>query len=428
MLEVATRHAAEVSLLRDQVERQQAELERLRSDVAASLRHVAVVRFDAFGDMGGRLSFSAALLDDAGDGLVLTVDPRPRGDPHLRQGADRWRRASTRCRPRRSRPCAPPSARAGSAMSTRYGFLGPAGTFTEAALRQVLPGGRGQPSRCRASTQPSPRVRSGDLDAAVVPIENSVEGGVSATLDALASGAALRVTREMLVPITFVLAARPGTALADVRRVASHPHGWAQCRGWVGATLPEAMYVPALSTAAAAEGLDVARDDAPPYDAALCAPLAARTVRARGAGRQTSADNAAAVTRFVLVQRPGEVPAPTGADKTTLVVYQADDHPGGLLEMLEQFATRGINLSRIESRPTGELLGRYCFSIDCEGHVADARVGEAVMGLHRTCREVRWLGSYPRADAQDVQVTAATTDTAFTRAGDWLARLRTGQA
>jgi prephenate dehydratase len=311
-------------------------------------------------------------------------------------------------------------------MSTRFGFLGPAGTFTEAALRQVLP------DDAVAVAMPSvdaalAAVRAGDLDAAVVPIENSVEGGVSATLDALASGAALRVTREMLVPITFVLAARPGTALADVRRVASHPHGWAQCRGWVGATLPEAVYVPALSTAAAAEGLDVARDDAPPYDAALCAPLAAQRfgldVLAENVG-----DNSAAVTRFVLVQRPGEVPAPTGADKTTLVVYQADDHPGGLLEMLEQFATRGINLSRIESRPTGEELGRYCFSIDCEGHVADARVGEALMGLHRTCREVRWLGSYPRADALAVQVTAATTDTAFAQASEWLDRLRTGEA
>jgi prephenate dehydratase len=311
-------------------------------------------------------------------------------------------------------------------MSVRYGFLGPAGTFTEAALRQVLP------DDADAVAMPSvdaalAAVRAGDLDAAVVPIENSVEGGVSATLDALASGAALRVTREMLVPITFVLAARPGTALADVRRVASHPHGWAQCRGWVGATLPEAVYVPALSTAAAAEALDVARDDAPTYDAALCAPLAAQRfgldVLAEDVG-----DNAAAVTRFVLVQGPGAVPAPTGADKTTLVVYQADDHPGGLLEMLEQFATRGINLSRIESRPTGEELGRYCFSIDCEGHVADARVGEALMGLHRTCREVRWLGSYPRADAQAVRVTAATTDTAFAQAGEWLTRLRTGQA
>ncbi|WP_426564412.1 prephenate dehydratase [Angustibacter sp. McL0619] len=307
-----------------------------------------------------------------------------------------------------------------------YGYLGPSGTFTEAALRQVLPAGA--VARPMASVDAAlAAVRSGVLAAAVVPIENSVEGGVSATLDALANGSALRVTREMLVPITFVLAARPGTALADIRRVASHPHGWAQCRGWVGAHLPGAVYVPALSTAGAAEGLDPAAAEAPPYDAALCAPLAAQRFGLEVLATDVG-DNAAAVTRFVLVQRPGPVAPPTGADKTSLVVFQADDHPGGLLEMLEQFATRGINLSRIESRPTGESLGQYCFSIDCEGHIGEARVGEALMGLHRTCREVRWLGSYPRADAQSVSVTASTTDQAFGDAGDWLGALRSGDA
>lgn len=313
-------------------------------------------------------------------------------------------------------------------MSRGYAYLGPAGTFTEAALRQVLPDG------VAATPVPSvdaalAAVRTGEAEAAVVPIENSVEGGVSATLDALAGGSPLRVTAEVLVPITFVLAARPGTALADVRRIASHPHGWAQCRGWVGRTLPEATYVPALSTAGAAEGLAGAHDvpyDVP-YDAALCAPLAAERFGLEVLASDVG-DNAAAVTRFVLVARPGPLPPPTGADKTTLVVYQADDHPGGLLEMLEQFATRGINLSRIESRPTGESLGQYCFSIDCEGHIGEARVGEALMGLHRTCREVVFLGSYARADATPVTVTATTTDGAFHEAGTWLHRLRQGSA
>jgi prephenate dehydratase len=309
---------------------------------------------------------------------------------------------------------------------TEYGYLGPSGTFTEAALLQVIPDG--VVARPMSSVDLAlAAVRFGDLAAAVVPIENSVEGGVSATLDALANGSPLRVTREMLVPVTFVLAARPGTALADVRRVASHPHGWAQCRGWVHANLPEAVYVPALSTAGAAEGLAAGTDEPPTYDAALCAPLAAQRFGLEVLAEDVG-DNAAAVTRFVLVQRPGPVAPATGADKTTLVVFQADDHPGGLLEMLEQFATRGINLSRIESRPTGESLGQYCFSIDCEGHIADARVGEALMGLHRTCREVRWLGSYPRADAESTVVTASTTDRAFGEAGEWLRALRSGDA
>ncbi|GAB3598029.1 prephenate dehydratase [Angustibacter peucedani] len=309
-------------------------------------------------------------------------------------------------------------------MTGAYAYLGPAGTFTEAALRQVIPDD--------ATPLPQPSVdaalaavRSGGAVAAVVPIENSVEGGVSATLDALASGSPLRVTAEVLVPITFVLCARPGTSLADVRRVASHPHGWAQCRGWVGRHLPDATYVPALSTAGAAEGLAGADDV--PYDAALCAPSAAERFGLEVLASDVG-DNAAAVTRFVLVQPPGALPEPTGADKTTLVVYQADDHPGGLLEMLEQFATRGINLSRIESRPTGESLGQYCFSIDCEGHIGEARVGEALMGLHRTCREVIFLGSYARADATPVTVTATTTDGAFGEAGAWLRGLREGSA
>jgi prephenate dehydratase len=313
-------------------------------------------------------------------------------------------------------------------VSLDHGYLGPAGTFSEVALRRVLPPGTG--------TRPMPSVdaalagvRAGTLAAAMVPIENSVEGGVSATLDALAGGAPLRVRREVLVPITFVLAARPGTVLADVRRIASHPHGWAQCRGWVADHLPDAGYVPALSTAAAAAGLADPAGPAtgePGWDAALCAPLAAELfglpVLAEGVG-----DNAAAVTRFVLVGPPGPLPEPTGADKTSLVVFQSEDHPGGLLELLEQFATRGVNLTRIESRPTGESLGRYCFSIDCEGHAADARVGEALRGLHRTCREVRFLGSYPRADARPVRVTEPTSDRAFAAAGAWLDRLRAGR-
>lgn len=302
----------------------------------------------------------------------------------------------------------------------QYVYLGPQGTFTEAAVLQV--------TTADDVMTPMPSVdaalaslRTGDADRAVVPIENSVEGGVPQTLDSLGSGTQLMVVREMLVPITFVLAARPGTELGDVRRVASHPHGWAQCRGWVTDHLPGATYVPALSTAAAAEGLT----DAAAYDAALCSPMAAErsglAVLADHVG-----DNASAVTRFVLVSRPGPVGPVSGADKTSVVVFQNDDHPGGLLELLEQFATRGINLTRIESRPTGDALGQYCFSIDCEGHVSEARVAEALMGLHRTCSQVRFLGSYPRADGIESAVGRTTSDTSFHQARTWLDTLRAG--
>jgi prephenate dehydratase len=304
---------------------------------------------------------------------------------------------------------------------TTYAYLGPQGTFTEAALRQIV-----DVESADHVVQPMASVdavlaalRAGEVDAAMVPIENSVEGGVAATLDALASGSPLRVVREVLVPVTFVLAARPGTRLQDVRRVSSHPHGWAQCRGWVAAHLPDARYLPALSTAGAAESLATGDDET---DAALCAPLAAERFGLEVLAEDVG-DHSTAVTRFVLVSRPGPLSEPTGNDKTTVVVFQRDDRPGGLLELLEQFSTRGVNLSRIESRPTGVALGQYCFSIDCEGHVREARVAEALMGLHRTCTEVRFLGSYPRADGGTTIVSDATSDDAFSAARAWLAQL-----
>jgi prephenate dehydratase len=305
---------------------------------------------------------------------------------------------------------------------TTYAYLGPQGTFTEAALRQVV-----DVASADHVVQPMATVdaalaavRAGEADAAMVPIENSVEGGVAATLDALANGSPLRVVREVVVPITFVLAARAGTRLEDVRRVASHPHGWAQCRGWVAAHLPDARYLPALSTAGAAEGLADGAEAT--YDAALCAPLAAERFGLEVLAQDVG-DHSGAETRFVLVSRPGPVPPPTGNDKTKVVVFQRDDRPGGLLELLEQFATRGVNLSRIESRPTGDALGQYCFSIDCEGHVRTARVAEALMGLHRTCSEVRFLGSYARADGGAIMVTPETSDGAFRAARSWLDQL-----
>ena len=306
----------------------------------------------------------------------------------------------------------------------RYGFLGPTGTFTEMALRQSA---QADDEECLPFTSVDAALaalRAGDLDAAMVPIENSVEGGVSATLDALASGDPLVVVGEQVVPITFVLAAPAGMALAEIRTVSTHPHAWAQVRTWMATHLPGADYLPAASTAAAAAGLAGERSA---YQGAVCAPGAAAnhglTVLQEDIG-----DNRGAVTRFVLVARPGQLPAPTGADKTSVVLFQREDHPGGLLELLEQFATRGINLTRIESRPTGGRLGDYCFSIDCEGHINDERVGETLIGLQRVCAEVRFLGSYPRADGVEAQVSAGTRDSDFVEARAWLQSLRSPSA
>lgn len=345
--------------------------------------------------------------------------------------------------------------------TVRYGFLGPAGTFTEMALRARLESGAAAGDAAGDSAgvaggaagaelvpfgsvgQALEAVRGGDVHAAMVPIENSVEGGVSATLDALASDGSLVIVAEQLVPITFVLATGPGADvgpdLTGVHAVGTHPHAWAQVRGWMDRNLPAAGYVTVSSTAAAAAALartgaraeanrDADREmdsggERPAYDACVCAPVAAAnqglTVLAEGIE-----DNAGAVTRFVLVARPGRLPARTGADKTTVVLYQREDHPGGLLDLLEQFATRGINLTRIESRPTGEGLGSYCFSVDCEGHVGDERLGEALGGLHRVCSRVVFLGSYPRADRRATAVPPGMADADFVAARDWLGRLR----
>jgi len=161
-------------------------------------------------------------------------------------------------------------------------------------------------------------------------------------------------------------------------------------------------------------------------DAALAGAFAAEryglAILARGVN-----DVADAVTRFVVVGRPGPVPAATGADRTSLVAFLREDHPGALMELLTEFAVRGINLTRIESRPTGDGLGKYCFSIDCEGHLDDARVGEALMGLRRVCADVRFLGSYPRHDGAPAQVRPGTSDTEFAQAAAWLGRLRYGR-
>ena len=303
----------------------------------------------------------------------------------------------------------------------RYAYLGPEGTFAEAALRTIPEVAEGETLPQRSVHAAIEAVRSGAADAAVVPLENSVEGSVASTLDELATGGPLRIVREVLLPVTFSLLVRPGTAAAAVRTVATHPHAEAQTRRWLREHLPAAEVNLTSSTAAAA--VAVGRGE---YDAAVAAPIAgARSGLAALA--EDIADNPGAVTRFVLLTRPGPLPARTGVDRTSLVAFIRDDRTGALLEVLTEFAVRGVNLSRIESRPTGERLGRYCFSIDCEGHLADARVGDALAALHRICADVRFLGSYPRGAAgAPPSLPPGRDDAAFAAAADWLSTLRAG--
>jgi prephenate dehydratase len=304
----------------------------------------------------------------------------------------------------------------------RYAYLGPEGTFTEQALRTLPAAAKADLIPCPTVTVALDAVRGGEADGAVVPIENSVEGSVPVTLDELATGEPLMITREMTVPVAFSLLARHGVAADDVRRVATHPHAAAQTRRWLALHLPDAEVVHTTSTAFAAFMLT---QPDPGWDAAVSAPVAGDHYRlatlATGIG-----DNPGAMTRFVLVSRPGPPPPPTGRDKTSVVAFMRDDHPGALMEILDQLAMRGVNLTRIESRPTGAALGNYCFSVDAEGHVADARVGEALMGLRRVCADVRFLGSYERHDGVAPDIRAGTTDAEFDDAAAWLARLRNG--
>ncbi len=318
-------------------------------------------------------------------------------------------------------------------MSYRYAYLGPRGTFTETAVRELASGAEPDALPCGSIQATLDAVRSGRAELGVVPIESSVEGAVTATLDELAIGTELVICAEVLIPVEFSLLTRPGTSLGDIRRVGGHPVAQPQCRNWLAANLPHARWLPAASNSDAARqvaegGLDAALAGAFAADLYGLVPLAAAVH-----------DRDDAVTRFVAVRLPGELPGRSGADKTSVVAFLMDDHPGALMDILGQFAFRGVNLTRIESRPTGDGIGRYRFFIDCEGHVAQARVGEALMGLRRVCSAVRFLGSYPQAvtvPADGAGTAAAAgqagrqqdkSDAEFIEAADWLARIRSGQ-
>lgn len=303
-----------------------------------------------------------------------------------------------------------------------YSYLGPAGTFTWLALRQV-PEAQGAPWHSVNNVgEALDDVASGRSRGAVIAIENSVEGGVSATQDALASIPGLRIAGEVLVPVDFDLVARPGTRLADVRVVAGHPVAYAQCHLWLDREIPEHEHLPATSNVSAATGLfqsDLAHAAIAPAGIAAEHPV---EVLAEHIG-----DNESAVTRFVLVTASRGLPEPTGADKTSVIVELPTDEPGGLVEMLEQFATRGVNLSLLESRPIGDALGRYRFVIDLDGHIRDERVADALLGLKRYSPKVIFLGSYPRADREPVAVPPRYADGVFVEARDWLRGLLSGE-
>lgn len=302
----------------------------------------------------------------------------------------------------------------------RIAYLGPEGTFTEAALLKMATAGvvptegELQPEPAESTQAALEAVRSGAAEFACVPIENSIEGSVLPTLDSLAGGSPLQIYAELTLDVSFSIVIRPGVISGQVHSVAAFPVAAAQVRRWLAAHLPGAEVVPANSNAAAA--LDVVAGRA---DAGVSTALAARRY-----GLSVLADDVVdepnARTRFVLVGRPAAPPARTGADRTS-VVLRIDSAPGALVSAMNEFGIRDIDLTRIESRPTRTGLGSYVFFLDCVGHIDDSAVAEALKALYRRCADVRYLGSWPTGAA------AGAVPPQLDDADRWLTRLRDGR-
>lgn len=305
---------------------------------------------------------------------------------------------------------------------SRITYLGPEGTFTEAALLHMTAAGL-IPDQGAEELRPLPiestpaaldAVRKGEADYACVPIENSIDGSVMPTLDSLAIGSPLQVFAETTLDVAFSIVVKPGRSAADVRTLAAFPVAAAQVRQWIAANLPAAELRPAYSNADAAR--QVAEGQA---DAAVTSPLAVTHW-----GLATLADGVVdefnARTRFVLVGQPGPPPARTGDDRTS-VVFRIDNVPGALAAALDEFGIRDIALTRIESRPTRTELGTYLFFVDCTGHIDDIAVAEALKALHRRCADVRYLGSWPTGPS------TAAAPPPEDEASHWLQGLRDGK-
>jgi prephenate dehydratase len=298
-------------------------------------------------------------------------------------------------------------------------YFGPAGTFTEEALLTQPDLAAGDRSPFSAVPEVIAAVERGDADGGVVPIENMIEGSVSVTLDTLAFDSDLLIQREIDLPVSLNLCARPGVALADVRTVVSFPHAIAQCRGWLAKKVPAAAPRASHSTSDAAREVSKSkRTDM----AAICNSLAAEVYGLNVLAREIE-DHPENQTRLVLVGRG--VPAPTGHDKTSIVCFQREDQPGSLLQILQEFAARAINLTKLESRPTKRGLGDYCFFIDCEGHISDEVMADALRNLVAKQAEVKFLGSYPVAGPLEAGVAKRkAAGKAWKSAAAWVETLR----
>jgi prephenate dehydratase len=302
--------------------------------------------------------------------------------------------------------------------SRRVGYLGPPGTFSEQALLT-------EPDLAASEIVDYPSivdvidaVSDGEVDLGLVPLENALEGAVNATVDTLAFDADLVIQREVVIRVQLNLLGRPGATIDGIKRVLSIPVATAQCHAFLHSRLPRAERHAANSTAEAARVLGDSDD---PALAAIGTSLAAQLYGLEILATDIE-DHPENQTRFGLLARSG-VPAPTGHDKTSIVVFQSSDQPGSLLSILQEFAARSINLTHVHSRPTKRGLGDYCFFLDMEGHVGDELVADCLRDLKSKQADVKFLGSYPAAGphAEGVRRDA---DAAWRAADKWLAEIR----
>jgi prephenate dehydratase len=306
--------------------------------------------------------------------------------------------------------------------SRPVGFLGPAGTFTEQALLS-------QADLTSRERRPYPTVpdvldavTSGEVDVGLVPIENSIEGMVNFTQDALAFDYDLQIQREVVLDVRHCLLVAPGGRIRDIDTVVSIPVAIAQCHAFLRRELRSAEIRAANSTADAARQVAVHAAGGGRTWAAI-APAASADIHGLTVITEQIADHENNQTRFVLVGRDA-VPAPTGHDRTAIVVYQRADEPGSLISILQEFAARRINLSHLSSRPTKHGgLGDYCFVIYCDGHVADELVADALRALRVRQGSVKFLGSYPAAGDQ-AHGAREHADARWRDADDWIAGVR----
>jgi prephenate dehydratase len=304
----------------------------------------------------------------------------------------------------------------------RIGFFGPFGTFTEQALltQQDLASAELVPYRSVPDVLDA--VAAGEVDAGFVPIENSIEGTVNFTQDALIFDYQLLIQREVVLDIEHCLVGAAGTDLGAVSEVLSIPVATAQCAAWLRSKVGGAEVLAANSTADAARlvGERVRNGEA---GVAAIAPANAAALYGLSVLARNIADHEGNQTRFILVAREG-IPASTGHDKTGIVVFQRADEPGSLISILQEFAARRINLSLLSSRPTkAGGLGDYCFIIYADGHIDDELVADALRELRAKQGDVKFLGSYPAA-GEHAHTAREHADARWQSADDWVSDLR----